>query len=162
MPAPIRLMIGLTAAATERLRAQAQSCHLSPQRLAKQILETHFSGAVSSPAARDSATAEAALLHWVGKAAADLKRTDCWDEHVTRDIFERIRTEQADLYAAATRDGGHRRVNRAIGMQVREALGATVQLVGSKRLVGRPPNPEEALIRTYTMLFRRDEAAADV
>lgn len=90
-----------------------------------------------------------------------VKRQDDWSEHVTLSIFEKIRSEAVGLYGRAVGAQYQGHVNRRIGSLVRRRLGAHVRTVRGKPIMANVSRRVPALIRTYTLLYREPQEAAE-
>ena len=111
---------------------------------------------------RRQVRAEAELLDYVDRVVGGLRDAGGWDEHVTGLVFDRIRDEALDTYAAAVgREGDpfafgnpeKARVNKRIGTRVRHLLGAEVMLTpGGDRAKGQPSRTGKSLVMSYTLL----------
>lgn len=147
----------LSVAGVEQLNQLAAAEGVSPSLKAKQMLEALL--AQAEVTAGSPAVAERELLRRVTQIVSLYRDRDDWDEHVTLNVFQRIRAEMPELYAHAIAGGAKTRINREIGRLVRATLGADIDF-DAKDLVRACQLPRGAgeLIRSYTLLYRPEEA----
>lgn len=142
----------------QALATAAESRAISVPALASEILtEWVLSNGLLAKDDEDRLEAERQLLHWVTALIERRHKADDWDENVTLDTFDAIKTEQADLYARAIKGGRKTKLNREIGALVRRGLHADVREVNGSRLYGQPLRGAKSLVKTYTLLFRPSE-----
>jgi len=98
--------------------------------------------------------AEIRLMGAVNAIITAIANEDRWDEHVTAQIFDRIKAEHLSDYHDAIQAGNKARVNRQIGSAVKDGLNATVVTKNGKRVHKRPSIKNLPLIQSYTLLTR--------
>ena len=103
--------------------------------------------------------AEADLMAFVDDTVRDWREAGSWTQHVTGDVFNKIKSEKLNIYQDAIGDDpflfGNQekaRINRRIGARVKRLLGATVVIEGGGRAKGQPSRTERALVMSYSLL----------
>ncbi|WP_267381296.1 MULTISPECIES: hypothetical protein [unclassified Sphingomonas] len=134
-----------------QLQVCAAAAGLTPTSYAKQLLEGLLSSKPAATAAQ--ADAERYLMQWVHRIASEYRVTGQWQPDITLTIFERIRLEIPERHAAAVIHGRRTTVHRAIGSEIRRALGAVTHVVDGKLDTGHVPRGQGYLIASYTCLY---------
>lgn len=141
--------ITLAAAELAQLREQAAQERTLIATLAARYV---VAGILMAGGAKSGASAVRALMDWLAPYVDEAREAGNWPSDITVSFFERIESEQLELYAAAAAEIGEATLNKQLGRFIRTRLEAEVVRRDGKPHLARVPTDRTKLVKTFTHL----------